>query len=208
MLNPLAPDALKRCHRAITEIGLRGICLFPAMHQFSVRDKRLEPIYEIASATPGTVVFVHMGVLSIGVRHKLSLPSKFDMGFSNPIELHPILLNYPQARFVIPHFGSGYFRETLMLGDLATNVYLDTSSSNSWTKYQPPSVDLGAIFHQAIDVYGTQRLLFGSDSSFFPRGWNAEVFNKQSEILDNLGISSGDARAIFGGNLRKLLKEE
>ena len=208
MINPLAPDAVERCRRAVNTLGLCGICLFPAMHQFSVRDKSLEPIYRIAATTPGTVVFVHMGVLSVGVRHKLQLPTKFDMRFSNPIELHTVALNYPQVRFVIPHFGAGYFREVLMLGDLVPNVYLDTSSSNSWVKYHTPSIDLSAIFRQAFDVYGAERLLFGSDSSFFPRGWNTEIFHAQSAALKELNISAEDARAVFGENLRKLLSKK
>ncbi len=205
MLNPLAPDAAERCRRAVDELGLRGICVFPAMQRFSVRDERLRAVYEIAADTPGVIVFVHMGVLSVGVRRKLGLPSKFDMSVSNPIELHAVALDYPQVPFVIPHFGAGYFREALMLGDLAPNVYLDTSSSNSWMKYQTPPMDLTAVFRQALAVYGAGRLLFGSDSSFFPRGWNAEVFEAQTAALEELDISAGDARAIFGGNLRRLL---
>ena len=207
MLNPLAPDAAKRCRRAVDELGLRGICLFPAMQRFSVRDERLRAIYEIAAEYPGVVVFVHMGLLSVGVRGKLGLPSKFDMSFSNPIEMQAVALDHHTVPFVIPHFGAGYFREALMLGDLAPNVYLDTSSSNSWMKYQSPPMDLAAVFRQALDVYGARRLLFGSDSSFFPRGWNAEVFEAQRAVLEELNISAEDARAIFGGNLRRLLDQ-
>ena len=207
MLNPLAPDAVERCRRAVDELGLRGICLFPAMQRFSVRDEQLRAVYEIAAEHPGVVVFVHMGVLSVGVRGKLGLPSKFDMSFSNPIELHAVALDFPGVPFVIPHFGAGYFREALMLGDLAPNVYLETSSSNSWMKYQSPPMDLAAVFRQALDVYGAERLLFGSDSSFFPRGWNAEVFEAQAAALEQLDISAEAARSIFGGNLRRLLDE-
>ncbi len=207
MLNPLAPDAAERCRRAVGASALRGICLFPAMQRFSVRDERLRPIYEIAAEHPGVVVFVHMGVLSVGVRGKLGLPSKFDMSFSNPIELHSVALDFPRVPFVIPHFGAGYFREALMLGGLAPNVYLETSSSNSWMKYQIPPMELKAVFRQALDVYGAERLLFGSDSSFFPRGWNAEIFQAQSAALKELDIKADDARAVFGGNLRRLLDQ-
>src|SRR5712692_1284414 len=96
MLNPTADDAAERARRAIEKLGLRGICLFPAMHKFSVQDERLRPIYELASGRPGTVVFVHMGVLSVGVRKKLGLASLFDMRFSNPIELHRVALEFPR----------------------------------------------------------------------------------------------------------------
>ena len=205
MLNPLAPDAAERTERALDKSGLRGICLFPAMHRFSVQDDRLKPIYELASERSRVVVFVHMGVLTVGVRNKLGLPSKFDMSCSDPIDLHRVALEFPNVNFVIPHFGAGYFREVLMLGDLAPNIYLDTSSSNSWTKYQVPPLDLKTVFAQALGVYGANRLLFGSDSSFFPRGWNAAVLEAQLAVFEQLELSAEDVAAILGGNLRRLL---
>ena len=92
-----------------------------------------------------------------------------------------------------------------MLGDLAPNVYLDTSSSNSWVKYETPDVDLTTVFRKTLEVYGAQRLLFGSDSSFFPRGWNAGVIELQMAVLRELGVADKDVRAILGGNLKRLL---
>jgi len=204
MMNPLAPDAPNRAREAVEKQGLKGICLFPAMNRFSVQDDALKPIYELAADRPA-VVFVHMGVLTVGVRKKLGLPSKFDMSFSNPIDLHRVALENPSVNFVIPHFGAGYFREVLMLGDLAPNVYLDTSSSNSWVKYLTPEMDLKEVFGRTLEIYGPRRLLFGSDSSFFPRGWNAAVLEVQMKILEELGVTAEDARAILGGNLQRLL---
>ena len=204
MLNPLAEGAAERAENAVENLGLQGICLFPAMHGFSIQDERLRPIYEIASGRK-VVVFVHMGVLTVGLRGKLGLPSKFDMSRSNPIDLHRVAMEFPDVRFVIPHFGAGYFREVLMLGDLAPNVYLDTSSTNSWTKYQVPGIELSDVFAQALEVYGSQRLLFGSDSSFFPRGWNQSVMEAQLRVFEKLKLEAGDVQAILGGNLQRLL---
>ena len=205
MLNPLTPGAAERTRRAVDELGLKGICLFPAMQRFSVQDERLKPIYELASQRASVVVFVHMGVLSVGVRNKLGLPCKFDISFSNPIDLHPVTLDYPQVNFVIPHFGAGFFREVLMLCDLAPNVYIDTSSTNSWVKYQVPEIDLKTVFAKALEIIGPKRVLFGSDSSFFPRGWVSAVADSQLAILNELGVDAEDAGAILGGNLRRLL---
>lgn len=207
MLNPLAYDAVERAEHALDQLGLRGICLFPAMHHFSVQDSRLRPIYELASQREGVVVFVHMGVLTMGIRSKFNLPSKFNMSYSNPIDLHQVALEFPRANFVVPHFGAGYFREVLMLGDLTSNVYLDTSSSNSWIKYQVPAVSLETILKQTLEVYGSKRLLFGSDSSFFPRGWNASILDTQVGIFERLGTKAEDIAAIFGENLGRLLGE-
>jgi hypothetical protein len=207
MLNPLAPDAVERTRRAFGELGLHGVCLFPAMHRFSVQDERLQPIYQLA-ADHKAVVFVHMGVLTVGVRKKLGLVSKFDMSFSNPIELHRVALEFPGVNFVIPHFGAGYFREVLMLGDLAPNVYLDTSSTNSWMKYHTPALSLREVFGKAIEIFGPRRLLFGTDSSFFPRGWNRPILDQQMTVLTELGLSPADTAAILGGNQMRLMGED
>ena len=208
MLNPLADGALERARTAFEDLGLQGLCLFPAMQRFSVQDERLGPLYELASEADNRVVFVHMGVLTVGIRAKLGLPSKFNMSFSNPIDLHTVAMDHPSTKFVLPHFGAGYFREALMLASLAPNVYLDTSSSNSWTKYLSPRPSLRDVFSQALDVVGPERLLFGSDSSFFPRGWNRTVFVAQCEALDQAGASESEAVAIFGANLARLLSPE
>ena len=49
-------------------------------------------MFDVAAATPGTAVFVHCGVLSVGVRKKLGLPSPFDIRFGNPLDLHAVAL--------------------------------------------------------------------------------------------------------------------
>ncbi|MEX2263867.1 MAG: amidohydrolase family protein [Bryobacteraceae bacterium] len=204
MLNPIAPDAEKRVRQALGEAGLRGVCLFPAMQAYSLHDPKVQPVFEAVAAHPGTVVFVHCGVLTVGVRKKLGLPSKFDMRYSNPLDLHAIALRHPEVNFVIPHFGAGMFRETLMLCDLCPNVHLDTSSGNSWIKYQTPQATLADVFRQALAAAGGKRLLFGSDSSFFPRGWNAEILEAQLQAMQEAGVGEYEARAILGGNFDRL----
>ena len=204
MTNPATPDGVERVQTALAG-GLQGVCLFPAMHRYAVGDPRVRPVFEAAAAHPGAVVFVHCGVLTVGVRRKLGLPSPFDMRFSNPIDLHPVAMEFPGVNFVIPHFGAGYFREALMLCDLCPNVYLDTSSSNGWIRYQPASLDLKSVFRKALEVAGPQRLLFGSDSSYFPRGWHAQIFQTQVQALRDLDIAADRASLILGGNLERLL---
>jgi uncharacterized protein len=187
---------------------VHAACLFPAMHGYSVQDQPAQAVFEWAAAGQ-RAVFVHCGVLSVGVRAKLGLPSLFDMRFSNPVDLHAVALRYPTVPIVIPHFGAGYFREALMLADLCPNVFLDTSSSNRWMRYEEPHHTearggLRNIFRRALDVIGPQRLLFGTDSSFFPRGWHHVIFEDQARALYEIGVTAADARAIFGENLLRI----
>lgn len=148
-------------------------------------------------------VFVHCGVLSVGVRKKLGLPSPFDIRFGNPLDLHGVALKFPNVNIVIPHFGAGMLREALMVASLCPNLLLDTSSSNSWIK-QTPGLTLDQVFRTALDVVGPERLLFGTDSSFFPRGWNREIYLHQKAALDRLGSATADQEQIFAGNFTRL----
>jgi hypothetical protein len=203
MLDPTQPDALSRAKAAAADGNLHAICLFPAMHTYSLTDPRLVPILELASDT-GFAVFVHCGALSVGVRRKLGLSSQFDMRYSNPIDLHPVALHFPKIRFIVPHFGAGLFREALMLADLCPNVYFDTSSSNKWMAYE--GLDLRTVFGRSIDLLGVERLLFGTDSSFFPRGWHAAIFDQQAKALYELGLDESKAAQIFNSNLDRVLE--
>jgi uncharacterized protein len=202
MVDPTQPDAAVTASAAIDAGGLRAICLFPAMHRFSIQDERARRLFDVAAAQPGTAVFVHCGVLSVGVRKKLGLPSPFDIRFGNPIDLHAVALAYPAVPIIVPHFGAGLFREALMLADLCPNVLLDTSSSNGWMKYD--GLTLPAVFRRALAVVGPDRLLFGTDSSFFPRGWVMDVYEQQSAALDELGASAEVREKIFGGNFDRV----
>jgi len=65
---------------------------------------------------------------------------------------------------------------------------------------------LGTVFRRTLDVMGASRLLFGTDSSYFPRGWNYEIFEAQTRALLDLGISSTDARFILEENLPRVLE--
>lgn len=184
--------------------NIDAACLFPAMHRYSIHSDAALRVFDWAQENR-RAVFVHCGVLSVGVRKKLGLDSHYDMRFSNPIDLHAVAMRYPTVPIVVPHFGAGYFREALMLADLCPNVYLDTSSSNQWMKYQESHLDLRQVFRRAIDAIGPTRLLFGTDSSFFPRGWHAQIFEDQARVLYELKVSEPDARTIFSENLLRIL---
>ena len=207
MLDPTREDALAYAGRALDE-GLRAICLFPAMHRYPLYDERVARVFELAAGRRGNTVepitvFVHCGALSVGIRKKLNLPSPFEMRFGNPADLHGVALKYPGVSIVIPHFGAGMLREALMLADGCPNVHLDTSSSNSWIKYTP-GLTLEQVFKAALDVVGPDRLIFGTDSSFFPRGWQRVIYDQQRTALNAIGVGEAAQKKIFGENFARL----
>jgi len=207
MVDPTKPDAAVSAADAIDRHGMRTICLYPAMHHYSIQGERARRVWDVAAARPGTVVFVHCGVLSIGVRKRLGLASAFDVRFGNPLDLHAVALAYSVVPIIIPHFGAGLFREALMVADLCANVLFDTSSSNSWIRYHP-GLTLTEVFRTALSVVGPDRLLFGTDSSFFPRGWVRDVYQQQSAALDGLAVDDEVHGKIFGGNFDRIFQPQ
>lgn len=203
MLDPTSADAVSRTEHAVDHLGLRGICLFPAMQRYALHDPRVREVVQLAEKRAGTAVFVHCGALSVGVRKKLGLPSRFDVRYGNPLDLHALASDCPSVPFIIPHFGAGLFREALLVADLSSNVYLDTSSTNRWMSYHP-GLTLPDVFRQALAVAGPDRLLFGTDSSFFPRGWNRAVHDAQVSALDAAGVDESVRQRIFSENFDRL----
>jgi uncharacterized protein len=202
MFDPTSADADKRLAHALGELGLRGVALFPAMHKYRLDDDRVDAVFK-AAGERGAVVFVHCGVLTVGVRKKLGLGTPFDLRLGDPISLSAVASRHPRVPVIIPHFGAGFLREALIAADQSPTIHLDTSSSNSWIKYYP-GLTLDAVFRQALQVVGSDRLLFGTDSSFFPRGWQRGVHDAQLQAMDAAGTSAGAREQILHGNFERL----
>lgn len=202
LINPLANDAPQRVEN-LADRGYRGVLLFPAMHHYHVRDAALQPVFQ-KIADCKMLALVHFGMLQVKLRDALGLPRIFDDSFANPIELQSVADRFQTIKFIIPHFGCGYFRETLMLGTLCENVYVDTSSSNSWIITQPHPLTLANVFHTTRAVFGSERILFGTDSGVFPRGWRRDILTTQLQAMNDAGLSDEEQQAILHDNAARL----
>jgi predicted TIM-barrel fold metal-dependent hydrolase len=132
------------------------------------------------------------------------LPSRFDLRLGDPLAVAAVAVRHPGVPVIIPHFGAGLFREALMAADQAPNIVLDSSSSNGWIKFHH-GLTLRDVFARAVECVGPARILFGTDSSFFPRGWQQTILETQKGICVELGLDSAAQDAIFGGNFVRLL---
>ena len=204
LVNPKAPGAVEATRAHFESRGFRGILLFPAMHHVKPTDAAFREVLEVVEAHRGVAV-VHCGMLQVKLRDLLGLARPFDLAYANPLDLIPAANAHPGVHFVIPHFGAGFFRECLMAGTMCENIYVDTSSSNSWRATQAQPLSLETVFGRALDVFGPDRILFGTDSSTFPRGWRDDLWTAQREALAALKVPAADQAAILGGNLMRLL---
>jgi predicted TIM-barrel fold metal-dependent hydrolase len=204
VLDPTAEGALEFAGKALSELGFRGLLLFPAMHHFDLGSADMNPIYDLARAHSAPLV-VHCGILQVKLRDLVGLPRPYDLSFANPLSVVPAANRFPDVSFVIPHFGGGFFREALMAGMQCENVMLDTSSSNSWMASDPGMLNLSRVFRSSLDALGPERILFGTDSCTFPRGYRTDVRGLQLEALHTAGATEAQIERIFESNMRELL---
>jgi predicted TIM-barrel fold metal-dependent hydrolase len=204
-LNAAAADAPARAKRAFGELGLRCACLFPAMHRYALDSDAVAQVFEVARACRGAI-FAHCGYLTIEARTRLALRNAIDLRFGDPLALAVMAARFPEVPVIVPHFGAGFFREALMAADACPNIHFDTSSSNGWVKYVP-GLTLADAYRRALAVAGPDRLIFGSDSSFFPRGWRRVIHGAQRTILDDIGVEPPVAEKIFSGNFARMFPE-
>lgn len=204
LVNPRAPDCAARVEAALEAGAHKGVLLFPALHGYSVDQPEVRPLLEVLERRAG-IAFVHCGLFVVKLRDLLGFPRTQDLRRADPLAIVPMANAFPRVRFVIPHFGAGFLRETLMIGAQCPNVLVDSSSSNGWMATQCPKVTLREVFERALAVFGPERVLFGTDSTTFPSGWQRARYAEQKAALDALGASAADQELFFAGNARALL---
>ena len=64
------------------------------MHRYRLDDEAVAKVFE-AAAAHGAAVFVHCGVLTVGVRKKLGLPSPFDLRLGDPLAVAAVAAALP-----------------------------------------------------------------------------------------------------------------
>lgn len=200
--NPAAPDIVED----IVSKKLSGLLLFPALHHFFPDDLSCVRLYELARKFK-LIVFVHIGELKILIQEKLGSASQCIQEFGDAQRLGRILGKFPEVSFIVPHFGCGQLDGLIEPARESRNLYLDTSSSNSWLQHNSKFSNLKELFENVLEekAFGIERLLFGTDSTVFPRGWRKDIYEIQRKALDDLGVTSTDLSLFLNKNLEKLV---
>jgi predicted TIM-barrel fold metal-dependent hydrolase len=196
-IDPASDDAVETVTRAGND-GFQGIKLYPSSWDYHVYDEKVYPIYEEALRQK-LLVILHFGI-TIGTTANLR--------YGNPLDIQKPAHDFPDLNFMIAHFGAGFFREVLMLMYQTQNVVMDTSGSNSWMIYQPYDLTIIKIFEKALKAGSACRVVFGTDSSFFPRGFRYNILEEQYKavqtICPQLCYGDDDIDLIFRGNILRL----
>lgn len=188
--DPGAPDQLRS---AVTELGLSGLNLDPALQQFDPADESTAfPVYEAAA---------ELGIpVTVAVGHNWA-PIAATAAFS-PFSLEPAVRAFPQLDFVIPHLGWPFVQEALSLAIKYPNVFLDTSVLFGGR----PESSLRRVLEDQIgmDVVEAslrEKLIFASD---YPRV-DPKRFARGLRLL---GLRPITEQKIFGLNAETLLSKK
>jgi len=194
---PFAEDAAGQLEHAVTGLGLKGYKILAPDLDGRLDDECLKPLWEVAEKYR-IPVLIHFGILGgaggIAFHHNI-----------NPMILHDVARAYPDIPFIIPHFGCGYPGELLQLAWACPNIYVDTSGSNQWVRWMPYPLTLRDLFKKFYETIGPGRIIFGSDSQWFPRGFVSKYLEEQVRDCVELGMSDEDIRMIFRDNMAGLL---
>ena len=203
-IDPNSNLLMSNAEKRLRTDKLRGILLTPSLFHISVNDSWLDPLFQLCQDTKA-IVFAQFGKVTIKPREYAGMQTYANEDYSNPKDLIPVAKKYPGIRFVIPHFGGGRLDEMLEVGKEAPNVYVDSAGSNSWLADHPSKPDLRTVFQKTLAVYGAGRVLFGSASGMFPRGYRYDIVDNQTKLIQEMRIPLSDGKKIFYENAAALV---
>lgn len=203
-IDPNSNLLMSNAEKRLKQDKLRGILLTPSLFHISVADSWLDPLFQLCQDTKA-IVFVQFGKVMIKPREYAGMQTFVNDEYSNPKDLIPVAKKYPGIRFVIPHFGGGRLDEMLEVGKEVQNVYVDSAGSNSWLADHPAKPDLRTVFQKTLAVYGAGRVMFGSASGMFPRGYRYDIVDNQTKLIQEMRIPLSDGKKIFYENAAALI---
>jgi predicted TIM-barrel fold metal-dependent hydrolase len=191
------PDAAEELERAISQLGLKAYKMLAPRIPVLINDRSLYPVWEVCERL-GIPVLIHFGMLGAagGVSYHPNI---------SPVVLEPVARDFPTVDFVIPHFGIQHVTDLLFLCWSCPNVSVDSSGSNQWVRWMPYKLTLDDLFQRFYETIGPERIIFGSDSSWFPRGFALRYLQDQIRICRFMNMPHEHLQMIFGGNAARLL---
>ncbi len=160
----------------ILGLGFKGVKVHPDVQQFNIDDPKMFKIFEIIEGR--LPIIIHCG--------------DYRYTFSHPKRLAAALDMFPKLTVIAAHFG-GWSVFDLALEYLADRFcYLDVSSSMEFLGDKRSK--------ELINIYGSERILFGSD---FPM-WSPK---SELERFCGLGLPKEDCDRILLKNALKILGE-
>ncbi|HTP27689.1 MAG TPA: amidohydrolase family protein, partial [Anaeromyxobacteraceae bacterium] len=216
MVHPFDPRSVRECERCLAN-GAKGISIGTSWKGHFLDSRRADPLWEFAQDRQ-TTIFLHPPLIPIG-RHRMKtykLEEIVGRPFDTTMTVTRMIYSgvfdrYPGLKILLPHMGGalpnvlgrldfghrlGY--EGLPEGQAAlckrrpseylrTNLYADTMGFSA------------AGIRHCLDLFGTDRVLFGTDYPAVPYSPREHV-----EIVRGMGLPPAGLAQILGGNAAQL----
>ena len=180
-VNPfLVADLAGELERYVTEMGFRGLKLYPTYQHFYANESRLYPLYAKAQEL-GIPVMLHTGSsIFKGARLK----------YGDPLYIDDVAVDFPDLTLLMVHSGRGFWYDrAYFLAKLHANVYMEISGL-------PPQrlLDYFPELERVAD-----KVIFGSDWPGMPH------IKRNIEMIRNLPLRGETKEKILGGNAARIL---
>jgi predicted TIM-barrel fold metal-dependent hydrolase len=192
------PDELER---AVTQLGLKGVKIYPGYNNGTPNDPRLFPLYQKANDLDIPVV-VHTGytVTHSGPNSYAPLMQQY------PLYLEEVAATFPKLRLVMAHFANPWAEDAIQLMRKYDNVYADTAYGAfpfSWKVNALAWAKNFGVLH---------KVLFGSDYPLHSPGQSIALhqrmpeYTRKHDIEPNL--TEADIENVLGRNAARMLRLE
>ncbi|MGB2896162.1 MAG: amidohydrolase family protein [Anaerolineales bacterium] len=180
-INPfLVADLSGELERYVTEMGFRGMKLYPTYHHFYANSNRLYPLYAKAQELR-IPVMIHTGSSVFrGARLK----------YGDPLFMDDVAVDFPDLTLLMVHSGRGFWYDrAYFLAKLHANMYMEIAGL--------PPQKLLEYFPDLEKV--ADKVIFGSD-------WpGMSHIGRNIEIIRGLPLKNETKDKILGGNAARIL---
>lgn len=188
-VDPRRKDAVEELDYAFGDLQLLGLKLNPSKQRFYPTDEIMEPIYRLCEKYNKPIIF------HSGLSWEPDAPTKF----SQPLAFEEVLINHPDLRCCLAHFGWPWVRETVMLMLKYPNVYTDTSvlylDSPEESMRRLFTIDMGPHWYER-SLHN--QVMFASNTPRF------RAF-KLKHALDKVEMREDARRALYSENAIRFL---
>ncbi len=180
-INPfMTADLASELRRCVSDLGFRGLKLYPTYQHFYANDVRLYPLYAEAQRLGVPIMFHTGSSVFRGARLK----------YGDPLYLDDVVTDFPALTVIMAHSGRGFWYDAAFtLTQLHRHIYMEITGL-------PPQKLL--VYFPKLER-NADKIIFGSD-------WPA-VTDIKSNIatIQGLPLKEETKAKILGGNAARLL---
>jgi predicted TIM-barrel fold metal-dependent hydrolase len=205
--NPFSADDVTRAAEWLRQPEFTGLIVNSSVRGEFLNDERTDDFFAMASEA-GAPVLLHPPAMpvaadamkAVGAIEHVVRPCDITMGVA-AILLAGRLQRFPELRLIAPNAGGALalLREKLDMAQRRDNVDGPPISSQLRQIYVDTATPSLPALRAALEVFGPDHLLFGTDSPPLATPLDAAL-----AMVDALGLSEVDRAKVLGGNAAEL----